>query len=393
MHFTQAKRVFFEKKRLLDNLVYNIQTGLYNVLYIIDVTLDNIVYICYCRYTMNVKEAILKTAKEKRTFRTADVVDLLEGKKSRAWVSGMISNMVKEGVLVKSGVTLGSVYALEENMPALGNVIKKHLVREKIEEYVVLDDINHQAPFLMKLEENVKSLFDYAFSEMLNNAIEHSQSKFVDVEVGVDEKRLWFVVDDKGVGVFKNVMKKRGLKNEFEAMQDLLKGKTTTHPRAHSGEGIFFTSKVADVFVLESFGYSMRVDNTLPDIFFEQVPNKKGTRVTFAVDKHTQKHTQDVFRKYETDHDDPDFDKTEVLVRLYRIGTVYVSRSQARRILTGLEKFRQIVLDFDRVPTVGQAFADEIFRVFGQKYPKITIVPVNMNKAVKYMVERAGWVA
>ena len=91
--------------------------------------------------------------------------------------------------------------------------------------------------------------------------------------------------------------------------------------------------------------------------------------------------------------DDPDFDKTEVLVRLYRIGTVYVSRSQARRILTGLEKFRQIVLEFDRVPTVGQAFADEIFRVFGQKYPKITIVPVNMNKAVKYMVERAGWVA
>ncbi|HLD75966.1 MAG TPA: STAS-like domain-containing protein, partial [Candidatus Norongarragalinales archaeon] len=71
------------------------------------------------------------------------------------------------------------------------------------------------------------------------------------------------------------------------------------------------------------------------------------------------------------------------------MGTVYVSRSQARRILSGLEKFRKILLDFDRVPNVGQAFADEVFRVFQNRHPEISIVPIQMNKAVRFMVERA----
>ena len=47
-------------------------------------------------------------------------------------------------------------------------------------------------------------------------------------------------------------------------------------------------------------------------------------------------------------------------------------------------------MDFDKVPMVGQAFADEIFRVFKEKYPHIEIQAVNMDDAVKFMVERVG---
>ena len=70
------------------------------------------------------------------------------------------------------------------------------------------------------------------------------------------------------------------------------------------------------------------------------------------------------------------------------MGTIYISRSQARRILVGLEKFESIILDFTRVPTVGQAFADEIFRVFKNKYPKKKIIAINTNEAVKFMINR-----
>ena len=219
---------------------------------------------------MDVKEAILTTAKAKKAFKTADVVDGLRGKVTRAWVSAVISELVKKGILVKFGSTSGATYALPENATELGNSISKHLLRKDLKEHEVLDSINHQAPFLIQLDESVRSIFDYAFSEILNNAIEHSESTFVDVRVGADEKTLWFEISDNGIGVFNNVMGKRGLSNEFEAMQDLLKGKATTHPHAHSGEGIFFTSKVADIFILDSFGYSLRVDNNIPDIFFEQ---------------------------------------------------------------------------------------------------------------------------
>ncbi|MEK7515598.1 MAG: DUF4325 domain-containing protein, partial [Patescibacteria group bacterium] len=45
-------------------------------------------------------------------------------------------------------------------------------------------------------------------------------------------------------------------------------------------------------------------------------------------------------------------------------------------------------LDFGRVPTIGQAFADEIFRVFRLKYPQIRIQTVNANEAVKFMIDR-----
>jgi anti-sigma regulatory factor (Ser/Thr protein kinase) len=338
---------------------------------------------------MAVKDTILQTAKERKTFKTSDIVEIMGGKISRVWVSASISQLVKQGTLIKSGSTTNARYALAENASELGSSISKHLIRQNLKEHEVLDKINHQAPFLIQLNENIRSVFDYAFSEMLNNAIEHSRSEFVDIKIGVDEKNLWFIISDNGIGVFRNVMAKRNLVSEFEAMQDILKGKTTTHPHAHSGEGIFFTSKIADSFTLDSFGFSLKIENIIPDVFFEESRPRKGTKVTFSISKNTNKHLTDIFSQFETDHSNPDFDKTEIQVKLYKVGTIHVSRSQARRMLTGLEKFKHIILNFDQVPTVGQAFADEIFRVFNLNHPEIKISNINMNEAVKYMINRA----
>lgn len=57
---------------------------------------------------------------------------------------------------------------------------------------------------------------------------------------------------------------------------------------------------------------------------------------------------------------------------------------------TIIEKnFKVLVLDFDKVPTIGQAFADEIFRVFTAKHPGVEIRCVNMNENVEFMIKRA----
>jgi hypothetical protein len=66
-----------------------------------------------------------------------------------------------------------------------------------------------------------------------------------------------------------------------------------------------------------------------------------------------------------------------------------IRRSQARRVLSGLDKFKIVVMDYDKVPMVGQAFADEIYRVFKIKHPEIDVQDMNMNESVKFMVERA----
>ena len=338
---------------------------------------------------MIIQDAILEVANQKHAFKTTDVHLFVKGRVTKEYISSLITKMVMQGILVKSGTTAKATYALPQNIDDLGHIMRQRLLREHVKEHEILDEINHKVPFLTKLNENLRNLLDYSFSEILNNAIEHSQSKYIDPEILVDSKNVHFTVSDLGIGVFRNVMIKRNLGSEFESMQDLLKGKTTTQPHAHSGEGIFFTSKVADVFVLESSGYSLRVDNTLPDVFFEQVkPIKKGTRVHFTLSKNTKRHLTDIFSRYETDHDDPDFDKTEIHIRLFKIGTVYVSRSQARRVLTGLDKFKHIILNFEEVSTIGQAFADEIYRIFQQKHPDILITSTNMNEAVKYMIDR-----
>jgi hypothetical protein len=224
---------------------------------------------------------------------------------------------------------------------------------------------------------------------MLNNAIEHSRSKDIEVEVSVHNRKLIFTINDFGIGVFRNVMKERHLKDETEAMQDLLKGKTTTAPKAHSGEGIFFTSKSADVFTLQSYGYLLIVNNKTREILFQKRPaRKRGTKVKFTIDILSPRHLNSIFKKF-TSEADYGFSKTEIKVRLYALGGVYVSRSQARRILAGLEKFKSIILDFEQVPMIGQAFADEIYRVFKNKYPDIQIQSIHMEEAVKFMVHRA----
>lgn len=70
------------------------------------------------------------------------------------------------------------------------------------------------------------------------------------------------------------------------------------------------------------------------------------------------------------------------------VGGHLISRSIARRILSNIEKFKVIFLDFNRVKTIGQAFSDEIFRVFENKHKEITILPINVNEKVKFMIKR-----
>ena len=143
--------------------------------------------------------------------------------------------------------------------------------------------------------------------------------------------------------------------------------------------------------MLESYGYVLVINNKTHDVSYKILPAlKRGTRVRFTIDVNSPRHLSAVFRKFSVGTEFA-FNKTEIKVKLYASGDgVHVSRSQARRILEGLDKFESIILDFDNVPTIGQAFADEVFRVFKEKYPNMEIQPINMSEAVRFMVERVG---
>lgn len=337
---------------------------------------------------MTIKEKALDILSRKQKLTTRDIVSLC--KVTRQYANSIMRELVKEGYIVKIGSTRSTFYIFPQRLKSLEMKIKKRFRNKSLDEGKVLDVVKKELYFSFQFSENVISIFDYAFTEMLNNAIAHSKSTIIKIEVEKRKDSISFIVNDFGIGVFKNVMGKRNLNSELEAIQDLLKGKMTTQPQAHSGEGIFFTSKIADVFILESFGYRLRIDNVINDIFIEELkPPKNGTRVIFLIDKDSKKHLGSVFEKYQTGGlMEVGFDKTEIRIRLFTMGTIYVSRSQAKRVLVGLDKFKSIILDFERVPTIGQAFADEVFRVFTNEHPNIKIQAINTNKAVQFMIDR-----
>ena len=307
----------------------------------------------------------------------------------RTYVNKVLSTLIldKESNVAKKRAGKEVIYYLT-NITTLMN---KKVELFNLREHDVMLQIRDDKRFYEKLSESAISIFEYAFTEMLNNAIEHSRSLEATVKVVIGDNKLKFWIRDFGVGVFRNVMKDKQLPDELTATQELLKGKTTTAAHAHSGEGIFFTSKIADNFQLKSYDYSLLVDNRLSDIFVvRNEDNLVGTEVVFEVDADTNKHVADIFRSFSLDPEEGKFDTTLIHVKLYENGSIYVSRSQAKRILFGLDKYEKIILDFRHIPTVGQAFVDEIFRVYKSDRPDVIIEPINMNPEVKFMINRAG---
>ena len=227
--------------------------------------------------------------------------------------------------------------------------------------------------------------FAYAFTELLNNAIDHSRGTTADIRVGTDGEVLWFSIEDDGIGAFASVMEKFGLATPLEALQEISKGKMTTAPAQHSGEGLF-VSKLAREFSLESQQLRWSVDNGRHDTAVGASPISAGTRVLFKANPATIQDLQDLFGAYTTDMV---FDTTLTVIKLFELGDSFISRSEAKRLLHNLERFRHVILDFSGVEQIGQGFADEVFRVWQGAHPDIGISTINMDPAVGWMVARA----
>lgn len=238
----------------------------------------------------------------------------------------------------------------------------------------------------LDVDSNARKIAAYAFMEMLNNAIDHSGSDTVVITWWTSPEQWSFEIRDSGLGAYANLLAGLRLGSEFEAVQELSKGKRTTDPARHTGEGIFFTSKVVDFFQLTSSGVRWTVDNLRHDVALGAVPPTPGTSVFCQVDPQTDRVIAGVFRQFTDDHA---FVRTRPVVKLFEIGTAFVSRSEARRLLDGLDTdFEAVEVDFTGITDVGQGFVDELLRVWPTTHPGKTVLPMNMNPAVEFMVRR-----
>jgi len=340
---------------------------------------------------MDIQEIILKKLKKNKKVNVAEVVK--DTGFSRAYINRFFQRLKDEGKIMLVGKANRAHYVFSDKKTILKTKktilkIKRVLENKNLSEDLILDEIKEGTGIFLALPKNISNILDYAFSEMLNNAIVHSRSKKIEVKMEKTSGGIYFEVRDWGVGIFNNIIKKRRLKSELEAIQDLLKGKQTTVPKEHTGEGIFFTSKMGDMLVIQSSTKKIIFNNILDDIFIREVKKTIGTKINFFISIRSRNNLSNIFRKYSEGAFS--FNTTKTKISLYKLDSDFISRSQARRILSGLEKFKRIILDFKGVDMAGQAFADEVFRVWKKRHPEIKIEYKNANDNIIFMIKRAS---
>lgn len=334
---------------------------------------------------MTTREKILAEAARKPAIKSSDLVKKLGI--ARQNITAQLKKLVEDGLLVRVGSTRSAVYHRPKKVPNKTPVELRIIKKLKgLEEDKVFAEIVRKLSLNQKLNKNAFSIFSYAFTEMLNNAIDHSVSLKCSIVVSFEKGKVTFEVRDLGVGVFFKVRKKFRLKDEFEGLEHVLKGKQTTAPTAHSGEGIFFTSRIADLFILRSHQLKLRIDNNAKDTFISQEKNIRGTSVHFVISKNTKKSLATLFREHT--NSDFVFDRADQRIKVAAFGGG-LSRSEAKRLLNGLDKFDRLTFDFRGIKEIGQGFADELFRVYARAHPDKTIDYINANRAVEFMIRRA----
>lgn len=327
----------------------------------------------------SIKQTIRELLDRRPSVRASDVLAELDHTVSRQAVHQQLRAMAAAGEIERIGAGRASAYQ---------RAVLASFTFETagLDESAVWIGLLRDLAVLRELPDLARSTLRYVCTEMVNNAIDHSESPTVTLRVDTDGPLVVVDVADAGVGIFRKVADALGSATPLEAAQRLTLGKFTTWPERHTGEGIFFSSRAADVFLIEASGVRWTVDNVRDDWAIGEVADRLGTLVRFAVDPATARPLVDVFRQY-TDEDHR-FDRTRLVVKLLDAGVTFVSRSEAKRVSAGFEPFDHIVVDFKGVTEVGQGFVDELFRVWAAAHPTKTLEPVNMSDAVRFMVER-----
>jgi anti-sigma regulatory factor (Ser/Thr protein kinase) len=280
-----------------------------------------------------------------------------------------LRELSSENVLVVDGKTRDRIYRLKTNDWTKSYPISAGLTEDSA--------WNDAAPFVGRLPENVLSIWNTGFTEMFNNAIDHSAGTEIAVEIRKTAINTEMEIRDNGVGIFKKVQAAANLPDERQAILELAKGKFTTDRTKHSGEGIFFTSKMFDAFDILSEGLSFT--GTRPPT------GSAGTTVWMKLDNESTRVAADIYNAFSVE--DFGFDKTNVPIKMAQFaGQRMVSRSQAKRVLARIGEFKVAIFDFAGVEMIGQAFADEIFRVFHNAHPDIRLEVVNAGLDVLNMI-------
>jgi len=303
---------------------------------------------------------------------------------SRVSANKYIQQLEIEGWIARSGPSTHPVFSL-----GFKRRILKLYSLKGLEEHVAWE--KDFRPYF-NLISNIQNIANHGFTEMVNNAIDHSGGKSVFAWMEQDEKNLRIIISDDGIGIFEKITNALNLPDMRQALFELSKGKLTTDPSKHSGEGVFFTSRMFDIYEIAANGLKFNHSDESPNDWLREEKGvfEEGTAVFMRIALTSPRTSADVYSQFTDAPEDYGFSKTVVPMKLARYGDEQlVSRSQAKRLIARFDRFKIVLLDFDGIQEIGQAFADELFRVYGTAHPEVELLPKNMTEQVQRMWSRA----
>jgi len=241
----------------------------------------------------------------------------------------------------------------------------------------------------LALPAGVARLAQHAFSELVNNAVDHSGGSCVTVSMRQTAAHVQLLVSDDGCGLFERIGQCFDIHEPALAMLELSKGKLTSQPERHSGRGLFFTSRIADVLDLHANQTAFQHRSWQRHRWQPGRPAaRQGTSVFVAIALDSTCELDAVLREHSLDGAGYAFERTRVPLQLATAPQAGLeSRAQAKRVAARLPQFRRAEVDFGGITTLGHGFADELFRVFARANPGVELVPLNMTPQLSALVD------
>jgi hypothetical protein len=303
---------------------------------------------------------------------------------SRQAVNKQLRGLVEQGVLLATGSTKARRYAVpytkdQRVFPREGGPSESTVWADYI------------APKLRGLT-TAFAVAQFAFTEIYNNALEHSDALSIGVGLIRSPTSVRFSIHDDGVGIFCRLKEMYRYVDEQAAVLDLVQGRITTSPESHTGWGIFYSSRMCDRFSIMSgrtfFTHTPQIDAD-SDWLMEMTQPTSGTHVVMSVDTRTPLTPSEIFQRYAMPGK-AGLNVTHVPMALAQVGQErLISRSQAKVIAARFDWFQGVVLDFKGVSEIGQGFADELFRVWQREHPAIGLRTVNANESIMKLIYSA----
>ncbi len=319
----------------------------------------------------------------------ADIVKIIAQKFaiSRQAAARHIKKLVNQGDIEIEGNTSGRIYR-----PSQGRIVEfTYIITDRPDKDIAWrEDI---LPVLQSLPGNVLELWKFCFEKIFNYEVHHSGGTTIHVRILQQKTQTTITISDDGAGFFHSIKEKLQLDDDQQAALELSEGRPSTDPHNSTGLNILLPSRMVDYFaiaagkVIFAHQYGIAWDWAF-DTADEEIP---GTFISMIIGNNTLRTTGQVFKEFAAAKaGDRVFSKTCIPVRLAQYNSeALFSRSQARKVLARIDRFKIAVLDFLGVDKIGSAFADQIFRVFSAEHPEIQLLHCNTNRQIEAIIKAA----